>query len=350
MRGWSLLLLLFVGRALSAQEAPIRLERVVRIGCVECTGPELFAGIQDLAVTRGRIYVTDRVAPFIRVFDTQGRALRGLGGRGRGPGEFALPIHLGVRSNGGLEVYDMNLRRFTRFDSAGAVVQTRAITEFAALVTSTPGGTDSYLLTTDFATVDQPILRLPDGAREPQKLVTLTAEFPRHAPGEHARTPAFAARPAGGFAVGDGIAEYRIRIYDRAGQPLNDIVRAIPKPTKTAAELELEKQQMQKRAARMQAMLRAEGGGSPPAFKPREERNHFNIDGIQFDESGRLWVRTERGGASATVFDIFDASSRYLGQLRVAERLGTFALGDGMLAAKVTDAEEVEYVGVWRVR
>ena len=83
---------------------------------------------------------------------------------------------------------------------------------------------------------------------------------------------------------------------------------------------------------------------------PREERNHFNMDALAYDEAGRLWVRTERGGLNGTVFDIFDAAARYIGEVRVPMRIGAYAIHNGMLAGKVTDEDEVEFVQVWRVR
>ena len=341
------LLLLSAG---AAYAQPARLEPVARIGCVDCTGPALFAGIQAISLHDNRIYVLDRTAPFVRIFTTDGRTVRAFSREGSGPGELRLPIAVTPRANGELEVFDMTLRRFTRFDSTGKSLATRSPNGFTALVASAPGAAHSWLLQTDFRTTDQPVLKLADRATEPAKLITLNAEFPKLAPGEHARTPAMAADGRGGIAIGDGIAEYHIRRYDENGRSLGDIVRNIPKQRKTAAELETERERMQRRGARMAQMLRAEGGTRAPAFTPREERNHFNIDALAYDEAGRLWVRTERGGLNATVFDLFDAAARYLGEVRVPMRVGAYSVHNGMLAGKITDDDEVEFVQVWRVR
>ena len=343
-------MLMLIANTASAQEAPLRVEVVAHIGCVDCTGAELFYSIQSVTVANGRVIVLDGTAPFVRVFDASGRLIRAFAGKGNGPGELQLPIHAGARANGEVEIYDMRQLRFTRFDSAGVQRRTRPMSGFIAWAVSVPGAGESYLLRSDFVSTDQPLLRFPDNAAEPGAIATLTADFPKLAPGEHARIPALAARPGGGIAVGDGIAEYRIRRFDANGRNLGDIVRDIPKQRKSAAELEQERERMQRRAARMQAMVRAEGGGAPTRFEPREERNHFGMNAMAYDDTGRLWVRTERGGLTATVFDIFDATGRYLGQLRVNEKLGAFAVDRGVLAARVVDADEVEYVGIWRVR
>jgi hypothetical protein len=331
------------------QQLP-RLEPVTRIGCVDCEGPALFASIQAVALHGDRIYVADGTAPFVRVFTLDGRTVRAFARAGAGPGELRLPLAIAPRAHGELEVFDMSQRRFTRFDSAGRSLGTRAIDGFTALVASAPGSSHSWLLQTDFRTTDQPVLKVADRATEPQRLITLDAQFPRLEPGEHARTPAFAADARGGIAIGDGIAEYRIRRFDENGRSLGDIVRNIPKQRKTAAELEVERERIQLRAARVAQMVRAEGGSRTPTFTPREERNHFNMNALAFDDSGRLWVRTERGGLNATIFDLFDASGRFSGEVRVPMRIGTYAIHNGYLAGKITDDDEVEFVQVWRVR
>ena len=281
----------------------------------------MFAGIQTIAIGDGRIVVADRTAPYLRVFDTSGKVVRAFAGKGNGPGELQLPIHIGPRPGAVLEVYDMTQRRFTRYDSAGVTVHTRQLTGFAVWVTSPAQRAESYIITSDFRSQEQPILLLGDASREPAKLVTLKPDFPLLAPGDLPRTPAFAARPGGGFAVGDGIAEYRIRRYDHEGKALGDIVRTLPRRRKTSQELALEKEQWQRRAARMAAMRRAEGGSpSPGTFTPREVWNHFGIDALNYDDAGRLWVLTDRGGLNTTIFDLFDPAGKYIGELRVPEK------------------------------
>jgi hypothetical protein len=350
MRITALVISLTLLSATTASAQVPRLEPVTRIGCVDCDGPTLFAGIQGLAVQGNRIYVLDTAAPYVRVFDSNGRVVRAFAREGSGPGELRLPIAVAPRAHGELEIFDMRLRRFTRFDSTGKSLGTRMPNGFTALVASAPGSAHVWLLQTDFTTPDQPVLKFSDNAAEPAKLITLNAQFPKLEPGELARTPSIAADPRGGIAIGDGVAEYRIRRYDANGRSLGDIVRDIPKQRKTAAELEAERARMQRRAARVAQMIRAEGGTRAPTFTPREERNHFNMSALAYDETGRLWVRTERGGLNATIFDLFDVNGRYTGEVRVAMRVGPFALDSGHLVGRVTDDEEVEFIQVWRLR
>src|SRR5687768_3647373 len=111
MRRWKwLFALLGMGLAGFSQQAPVQLERVTRIGCVDCAGPEMFAGIQAIAVGNGRAIVADRSAPYLRVFDVNGKSLRAFATKGNGPGEQQLPIHVSPRASNAIEVYDMTQR------------------------------------------------------------------------------------------------------------------------------------------------------------------------------------------------------------------------------------------------
>jgi hypothetical protein len=74
------LFLLAAPAAAPAQSAPIRLDPVTRIGCVDCDGP----------------------------------------------GEFRFPIHVGVGA-WVVEVFDYGHGRFTRFDSAGTTLGSRLV-------------------------------------------------------------------------------------------------------------------------------------------------------------------------------------------------------------------------------
>lgn len=81
---------LFPAAAFGQQPLP-RLEPLVRIGCVDCDGPTLFAGIQAVAVQGDRVYVIDRSPPYVRVFDTRGRTIRAFARTGSGPGRPPMP-------------------------------------------------------------------------------------------------------------------------------------------------------------------------------------------------------------------------------------------------------------------
>src|SRR5687768_15055707 len=87
--------LVAVASALPAQ-VPV-VERVIQIGCDDCTGPTQFSAIFDAAVTdSGDIVVADRSAPMLRAFDRTGKLRWSTGGSGNGPGEFVFPTRLAI--------------------------------------------------------------------------------------------------------------------------------------------------------------------------------------------------------------------------------------------------------------
>jgi len=105
--------------------APWRLEETFRVGAVEGTGPEVFEGISALEIDpRGRVYVLERTARTVKLFDSAGVHLRTFGREGGGPGELADPIGLALDPDGRLWVVDPGNGRYTVYDSTGGHVAT----------------------------------------------------------------------------------------------------------------------------------------------------------------------------------------------------------------------------------
>jgi len=74
----------------------------------------------------GEVYVMDYSNGRIAVFDQNGAYVRSFGRDGQGPGEFSSMSNLLVH-DGVVSVYDRNLRRRTRFDTEGNLVDTVAM-------------------------------------------------------------------------------------------------------------------------------------------------------------------------------------------------------------------------------
>ena len=92
----------------------------VRLGSSDEAGPELFGQAWDFELDGyGRIYVLDRMAKDVRVFDPEGAFIRALGGEGEGPGEFQNPFGLAWSGDGNLWVVDVRLSRYSVFDTTG---------------------------------------------------------------------------------------------------------------------------------------------------------------------------------------------------------------------------------------
>ena len=120
-------------------ERGVRVDSIplLRIGAEEA-GPYQFSFISTgLLLEGGGIAVVEQSAPEVRLFDAEGRHLRSVGRRGRGPGEFQAITGLFRRSGDSLAAYDQIERRVTIFALASGeprVVRSQAV----------PGGRGSF--------------------------------------------------------------------------------------------------------------------------------------------------------------------------------------------------------------
>ena len=92
----------------------------LRIGELSGHGPAAFGDIRCLGIDpMERIWIVDAQSAEIRVFQSDGLFVRGVGGKGEGPSEFQ---HIGdVFPGPGDEIWveDRSLRRYEVFDTAG---------------------------------------------------------------------------------------------------------------------------------------------------------------------------------------------------------------------------------------
>jgi hypothetical protein len=147
-----------------------------------------------------------------------------------------------------------------------------------------------------------------------------TTDFPRRAENEPSTLVALTASSAGTFAVGDGAVDYRIRVYESSGTLRQEITRPIDRTRRTAAEIATEQARRDRMRSRIQAMRQTESFSAPAARAATETelKAHFLAGALVFDQTGRLWVRMERGGLEDTIFDLFDPTGRFMGEIRVA--------------------------------
>lgn len=95
-----------------------------RIGVLEGPEYEMFGDVEDIRLDeKHRIYVLDKQASAIRVFEKDGSFVRSLGGEGGGPGEFRLATGMTFAPDGLLWVLNRNNLRYSIFDSSGTLVR-----------------------------------------------------------------------------------------------------------------------------------------------------------------------------------------------------------------------------------
>jgi DNA-binding beta-propeller fold protein YncE len=87
---------------------------------------ELIEGVgrpSGLAVSAGKLFITDSQLHHVLVCDLQGRTLGSFGKRGGGPGEFNFPSHISADANGHLYVTDSLNYRVQVFDTGGRFIR-----------------------------------------------------------------------------------------------------------------------------------------------------------------------------------------------------------------------------------
>ena len=325
------------------------IEQLTRIGCAECTGPTQFSTVFDVAVTdSGDIIATDRAAPMIRAFDRTGQVLWTVGRSGNGPGEFLFPMRAAIGPDRSVSIIDMRLRRLTRLARDGTLIGSHPVLSFAA-ATAARGRSGEFVVLADDFRGPHSVERWTLSATKAE----VRASLPRRVTGPSAGMvqPSIAVAASGIMAFTLDPFTYRIGLLGGDGRPMADIVRDIPPVKRTAEEMK----ELADRLASGPGRRAAEGGrGAVAAGAPTgidlSLKPHVRLDGLRFDDAGRLWVLTMRGIGEQSVFDIFTPAGMLLGTVTLPTRVSTFALAGGYLATGGEDADDIPHLTLWRVR
>lgn len=335
-----------------------RLVEELRIGSADVEGPELFGEIIALEVDRlGRIYVLDRQAKEVRVFDPDGRHVRSFGRKGGGPGEFKDPIGLAWHPEGTLWVADPANTRYSVHDTTGTFLAThrRALGGYGI---PWNGGLDaegrmhevSYLPAADGRS--RPVLLRFDremAAADTFPLPDFRGEEFRHRTDRSATFVAvpFASRMSRrvypGYGVWSGVSDrYRIHHQSLEGDTLRAVERELEPVSVTPAEKD--------EALASLKWFTDRGGRIDPSRIPSRKPAFTDLSR---DDSGYLWVQPSLpADTEGSVLDVFDPEGRYLGVVRSGIALGSFppmlVRGDRLYAV-VRDELEVPYVVRYRI-
>ncbi len=106
----------------------------------------------------GQVVVLNGGSQELRFFDSEGRFLHSVGGRGEGPGEFRSPAGLRRAADGGFQVWDQSLLRVSNFAEDGTFQDLQTL--LATREEMFPG--DDWLLGQDWI-----VSPVPPGARGP---------------------------------------------------------------------------------------------------------------------------------------------------------------------------------------
>ncbi len=343
-------------------ETAWRVREVFRLGGRAEPAEQLFtsqllgAGIGP----RGDVYVLDHLAGFISVFGVDGRLIRTIGRRGRGPSDLAAPTGFTWSDDGHLWVSDPGNRKYAVFDTTGALVGThlRSVQgyprrQYPLVYDSQVGIIDEaawrgslvLLRTTVDGEVHDTLMIIDRTGSPSQAMMDAYARL-RGRPGpELARVNQFysnrmkwALDPSGGIWTGSP-AELRFVKRGWNGDTLL-VVTADHRD----AELTPEDEQLISTAMRQGDLTRDEINPIRPLFQA-----------LHVIEGGYLLVQlVDTPGVASPRFDVYDPAGRYLGELDLGfapDRLGTLGgRGDLIVAPMLGDLDVPYVVGVEVIR
>jgi hypothetical protein len=298
----------------------------LRIGNATGAGPNLFGDIAAVeADSLGRLWVLDRQAKELRVFDPIGRHVRTIGREGGGPGEFRDPVAMTWAPDGTLWVVDPAAGRFTVFDSAGLFIATHP-RRVAGYSLPWRGGFGQDGLLYEVAGV-------PGATMDETRMVVLRydagMEIPDTFPLPSHRGEQFELRRGETTtAAGVPFAPAQVIALDPRGfvwAGVNDRYRLaqlrMGRQMDTARIVELQAAPVPVAAAEREEALAGlawfteQGGrvdaGRIPSRKPAFEQ-------VLLDAGGGFWMRPAlSAGEAGAAFDVFDAEGRYGGRIRL---------------------------------
>lgn len=159
-------------------------------------------------------------------------------------------------------------------------------------------------------------------------------------PGTSVVLPALARAPDG-TAAAVPTSEYAVVRLDTAFQLTDVIKRSVERQPRTATEREVLRSRLVWRVRALRAtegpVSGASSGRGTGTSLLDQPTPPLMIDPLRFDETGRLWVHTQRGTQSRSVFDLFDTRGAFLSEVLVPGRLTAWGVGAGRLVGATTD-------------
>ncbi|MBX3175109.1 MAG: hypothetical protein KF709_11895 [Gemmatimonadaceae bacterium] len=298
----------------------------------------------------GNVYVSDFSDARIWVFGPDGRSLRAIGRKGKGPGEFEAPTGIAIGPDGKLYVRDLEhvslfsvdpetkrlaryetrfrgplmsdwtSQRTTRFDRAGHLFYP----QFAVMTKDGPSGW-YYQYTTAGELRDSLRVSSFPTASVHTAYVRLDARGGRMLSGLNrvpfAPWPTWDVTPRGTLLIGDGTS-YLLTETDASGRVLREFRRSVAPERIPAAE---RRDSLAALSARLDSITVpwSQVVGVPPEVRAKQLPEHYPAYIAAYAaEDGRVWVRRwVSRGDRRTVFDVFEADGRFVRVVELSRNL-----------------------------
>jgi hypothetical protein len=308
------------------------------------------------ADTLGRLYVLDRDASRVLIFDSTGQFVRRMGRSGAGPGEIGMGLAFSVSADGESAVFDVAKRAFVRYGPGGEILSEirtppryfggafnlgdNSLTLPSQERDST-SSRDVLMVATASDTTIIASMKPPEG--KPVDLTSCGMKV-SNVPPLFSPTLRWAGR--GDRSAVTTAAAYEIHVFD--GNRLTRIIRRVVTPVQATAGGAL-REQGDRMRIRTQGAIRV--------CDPSEyvEQAGFAevipaIRSLFYDPAGRLWVERGRVRDESPVIDIFDANGDFMGTLPAGSPLPAAFLSDTRIVTVVKDELDVERIVVREIR
>jgi len=258
----------------------------------------------------GNIYVLDRKAVQIKVFDPQGNFLRAIGRSGQGPGEFQDPRYFQITPQKNILVTDPMSRRVTVFSLEGQWMKDLSTGKMWMFLSAkmAPNGdiVGSHTIMDQEARTE--LVRF-NANMEPVGTVA-SVPFPRY-PVLNPYFPRlyFALTPEGNVIWGV-TTEYEFHVVNREGKTLRKIIKKY--------DPEILTQEDRDRTAK-----EFWGEEGPPPDAQVEWPKYFPpVEDFILDDRGWLFVRpfVKVKTAGGVFYDVFDAEGKYIARVSLPAR------------------------------
>lgn len=334
-----------------------RVVEEVRIGAEEGNGPEVFGGLGAMMTDLGgRIWVLEQQEQVLKVFEADGRFVRTVGRKGRGPGELANVAGLGLLPDGRVLVVDPQNARISLFDTAGTFLSSQPVSARYQVYPwpgrVLPDGSIYHVALGKRGSWSGTILVRYDSTMTP-----LDTLFPPRWQGE---VNEFRLVDAGGarqitvdvpFSPGlqwnlapDGTLWFvHTGTYELFQvSPTGDTIRVVTKPFTPVPVTGVERDTA---LARLEGFTKQGGkvdAGRIPGTKPP-------VWNFTVAEDGYLWVEATPRDTARTgrEFDIFDPEGRYLGVVQLPFRLSRgsrIVVGGNLLIGETQNEDGVPFL------
>ena len=338
----------------------------VRIGADEAlAGHSLFRVRTALRDPDGHIIVLNGGSNEVRVFDASGRQTRSFGGTGQGPREFSALVGIWLVGGDTLVTYDVGQGRLLAWPLPGGdplpvpidvshrpTIHGRFLSG-AYLIGQTRQPERREPGTQWIDSVSLTLVVRPDNTPMPIARLPYRTMYAAPTPGGGAGaiyTPvaysgsASIATGPDGFYYGFG-KDWIISKYNASGEVTDTITRQGANVEFSEAMLDaLIEQRVAMVPPEQAAMMRT----YVEAFPWPDRLSAYQT--LQLDSSGCLWVQhTVPPGADTSIWSVFAANGRWLGEIAIPTKLRPTHIGDQALTVIETDTDGVENVVVYAI-